>query len=52
MDPQAYLHDVFKRLPLINPAEESALEQLRPSVWAAAFKAQQKQCPPPALKIA
>ncbi len=52
VDPQAYLRAVFERLPLINASDESALEQLRPSVWAAAFKAQQKQCPPPALKIA
>ena len=52
VDLQAYLRDLFERLPPINPADQSALEQLRPPVWAAAFKAQRKQCPPPALKIA
>jgi len=52
VDPQAYLRDVFERLPLIDPSDQSALEELRPSVWAAAFKARQKQTPPAALKTA
>ena len=52
VDSQAYLRDVFERLPLIIPADESALEELRPSVWAAAFKARREHTSPPALKIA
>jgi len=52
VDPQAYLRDVFERLPLVDPSDEAALEELRPSVWAAAFKARQKQPSPAALKIA
>ena len=52
VDPQAYLRDVFERLPLIDPADEAALEELRPSVWAAAFKARREHTSPGALKIA
>ena len=52
VDPQAYLKDVFDRLPLVDPSDQSALEQLRPSVWAAAFKACRADTPPAALKTA
>ena len=52
VDPQAYLRDVFERLPLIAPTDETALEELRPSVWAAAFKAGREHTSPTALKIA
>ena len=48
----AYLRDVFERLPLIDPSDETALEQLRPSVWAAAFKARREHTSPGALKSA
>ena len=48
----ACMRDVFERLPLIDPTDEAALEELRPSVWAAAFKAQREHSSPPALKTA